>query len=115
MRSLAGAGAAAVAVRTFPFRVYSFPSIIRPNPFDLRLQGYIEWDSQRLCWYLSPEQAAAFDELAVKIETAFYTDSMAGIRYTREGKRILARPGITIADIDRAQYEKFFVRGEWKP
>jgi hypothetical protein len=53
-----GAGAAAaVAVRTFPFRVYSFPERRIVNGFD-----YLT-DDARDVWYLNPEQLKAFGHI----------------------------------------------------
>lgn len=114
LRTLAGGAAAAVAVRTFPFRVYSIPA--EPNVYAGRLFWFgkervdvmstIDWgyDTDPEVWILNPEQAAAFEQLAHKVEIAdvealqledlhadlpdlfssehaFYTDSIAGIRY----------------------------------
>lgn len=57
LRSVVGAGAAAVAVRTFPFRVYSIPAAPRLS--------YLAWSHDRDTWILDPDQAKAFDALLV--------------------------------------------------
>lgn len=56
LKFLAAGAAAGLAVRTFPFRVYSFPSEIkRYNLADL---GAIEWSEAGQCWYLEDQVQA---------------------------------------------------------
>lgn len=55
LRSVVGAGAAAVAVRTFPFRVYSIPAA----PQIALANQFFDGDT----WILHPDQAQAFDKL----------------------------------------------------
>jgi hypothetical protein len=58
-----GGAAAAVAVRTFPFRVYSLPSVRRFDLLDMR-----QWDGvdSGTVWYLNPDQAKAFEALELE-------------------------------------------------
>jgi len=64
---LAGSAAAAVAVRTFPFRTYSIPE----NPYIpadyLRRFAYLEWDDEGAVWYLHPEQAKVYQALELEV------------------------------------------------
>lgn len=104
-RTLAGAAAASVAVRTFPFRVYSIPTRIDRLYWFGTDPAFLDGD----VWILSPEQAKSFkrafriaDVQALELEAfadeipdlfssehamysrfrkPFYEDSIAGIRY----------------------------------
>ena len=72
LRTLIGGVAAAAAVRTFPFRVFSFPSrpVIAPDTARRILavindaNQFIEGD---IVFFLNPDQKKAWDRLAYKI------------------------------------------------
>lgn len=100
-RTLAGAAAAAVAVRTFPFRVYSIPSAFDRLYWFGTDHAFLDGD----VWILSPEQAKSLkrafriaDVQALELEAfadeipdlfsekhamykSFYRDSISGIDY----------------------------------
>jgi hypothetical protein len=97
LRSLVGGVAVAAAVRTFPFRVYSFP----PAPV---LAGNEFFD--HFVWYVNSEQAAAYKELLGelermpgRIEVIEVDDRLKAITFAPA-----RRPAITIADIPRTRY-----------
>jgi hypothetical protein len=97
LRSLVGGVAVAAAVRTFPFRVYSFPPapVLAGNEF---LDHFV--------WYTNPEATAAYKELLGELER------MPGrIEVTDVDDRLkiitfapVRRPAIAIADIPRTRY-----------
>lgn len=115
LRTLAGGAAAAVAVRTFPFRVYSFPSI-EPIRWYASDWGYSGVHAFSDVWILHPDQVRAFKDLGVKIEDEFYTDSIAGIRYiqsdvvgTFQGLERSKYPtSLTVTDVDHDEKTIFF-------
>jgi hypothetical protein len=63
LRSLVGGVAVGAAVRTWPFRVYSFGS----EPLYSPKFTYLNWDDQRKLWYVHPEQAKAMQQLGIKM------------------------------------------------
>lgn len=67
-----GGVAAAAAVRTWPFRVYSFPNNANPTRFDIldmRYWGGMDFGEETI-WYLNPEQESAFARLAkIQLDT----------------------------------------------
>ena len=72
--TLIGGVAAAAAVRTFPFRVFSFPAapVIPSVDFAAAIAAVrrqILLDTiEPMIWYLSSEQAAAYEILAAKVK-----------------------------------------------
>jgi len=63
LRSVIGGVAAVAAVRTFPFRVFSFPAEIKPFDF-----SYLPWDPEGEVWYMNPDQAKAWDSLDARVQ-----------------------------------------------
>lgn len=66
--TMIGGIATAAAVRTWPFRVFSFASNPHlPADYIARLErfGYIPWDPVRECWYFTPEQMDAGEYLGL--------------------------------------------------
>lgn len=77
LRTLAGGAAAAVAVRTFPFRAYSFPTTItnrlfwfgRIDTMNPAYWGGVDMmDHAPNVWFVNADQARAFELLDQKIE-----------------------------------------------
>ena len=67
LRKMIGGVAVAAAVRTWPFRVYSFPTVpTRVDMLDMsHWGGYDDY-----VWYLHPDQKKAFDAIqAIELET----------------------------------------------
>jgi hypothetical protein len=59
---MVGGVAAAAAVRTFPFRVFSFPSeIVTPNLIELEQWGRINWETDAKLYKLSGAQVCALE------------------------------------------------------
>ena len=97
LRSLVGGVAVAAAVRTFPFRVYSFPAapVLAGNEF-----------FDHFTWYVNPEQAAAYKELLGELEQMPGTTEVIDVDdrlKTITFAPIVRKPG-TIADIPRTRY-----------
>jgi hypothetical protein len=92
-----GGVAVAAAVRTFPFRVYSFP----PAPV---LAGNEFLD--HFAWYVTPGQAAAYKELLGELKQMPGTTEVIDVN---DRLKIITfapvrRPAIAIADIPRTRY-----------
>jgi hypothetical protein len=74
LRSLVGGVAVGAAVRTWPFRVYSFPPVPdRIDQVDLKYWG-VDWGSGETStvWYVHPSQAAWKDLGGI----AYYTPEL---------------------------------------
>lgn len=94
-RTMIGGVAAAAAVRTWPFRVYSFPSeltaansiLFRRSPYPGRLAVPNGDLLNRECWILHPAQVKAFKEVydypIVFTESLEGIDCFAKVRYVR--------------------------------
>ena len=69
--------AVTAAVRTWPFRVYSFPSAIDRRAVQTIYpvygpdgglgNGFLAWDGERKAWIVSPEQSDAYESMRVSV------------------------------------------------
>ncbi len=110
LRALTGGVAAAAAVRTFPFRVFSIPAAPR----------IFYTDAIANVWYLNPDQAKAWDELLDTPIALRGTNRNFG-QYCVDGSDLGVRGNVTYwrkattyAELDRALADGYKLPEHWR-